>query len=116
MGETLEDMKEMVLMEDLVLLALFLDPVSRDGKEEIITREGLLGGTAREAASMMDQDHQQLEMVHLVLGMEDKAIIKPALEDLLDKEVVIMVVKQEAVTLVEVLFLMLVIVGLDMVL
>ena len=48
------------------------------------------------------------------LGMEEEARIKPALEDLLDKEVVIMVVKQEAVTLVEVLFLMLVIVGLDM--
>ena len=101
-------------MEDLVLLALCLDPVSMDFKEEIITREGLLGGTVREAASMMDQDHQPLEMVHLALGMEEEAIIKPALEDLLDKEVVIMVVKQEAVTLVEVLFLMLVIVGLDM--
>ena len=115
MGECLEVMMETVLMEDLVLLALCLDPVSRDGKEEIITREGLLVETVRKAASIQDQDHQ-LEMVDLALGMEEEAIIKPALEDLLDKEVVIMVVKLEAVTLVEVLFLMLVIVGLDMVL
>ena len=81
MGETLEDIMEIVLMEDLVLLALCLDPVSRDGKEEIITREGLLVETVREAASIQDQDHQ-LEMVDLALGMEEEAIIKPVLEDL----------------------------------
>ena len=81
MGGTLEDMEETVLMEDLVLLALCLDPVSRDGKEEIITREGLLVETVRKAASIQDQDHQ-LEMVDLALGMEEEAIIKPVLEDL----------------------------------
>ena len=113
MGECLEVMMETVLMEDLVLLALCLDPVSMDSKEEIITRKGLLVGTVMEAASVVDQYHQP-ERVHLTFGMEEEVIIKPALEDLLDKEVVIMVVKQEAVTLVEVLFLMLVIVGLDM--
>ena len=58
MGGTLEDMEETVLMEDLVLLALCLDLVSMDSKEEIITREGLLVGTVMEAASVVDQDHQ----------------------------------------------------------
>ena len=104
-------------MEDLVLLALCLDPVSRDGKEEIITREGLLVETVREAASILGQD-QQLEMVHLVLGMEEEAITKPALEDHLGTQVDIMEVKQEVkqegATLAEVLSLMLDMVGLDM--
>ena len=117
MGETLEDIMEIVLMEDLVLLALCLDPVSRDGKEEIITREGLLVETVREAASILGQD-QQLEMVHLVLGMEEEAITKPALEDHLGTQVDIMEVKQEVkqegATLAEVLSLMLDMVGLDM--
>ena len=90
MGETLVDMKEMVLMEDLVLLALCLDPVSRDFKEEIIAIGGLLLEIVREAASILDQDHQQLEMMDLALGMEEEVIIKSALEDLLDKQVVIM--------------------------
>ena len=117
MGETLEDIMEIVLMEDLVHLALFLDPVSRDGKEEIITREGLLVETVREAASILGQD-QQLEMVHLVLGMEEEAITKPALEDHLGTQVDInevkQEVKQEGATLAEVLSLMLDMVGLDM--
>ena len=115
MGETLEDIMEIVLMEDLVHLALFLDPVSRDGKEEIIAKEGLLVETVREAASILDQ---QLEMVHLVLGMEEEAITKPALEDHLGTQVDIMEVKQEVkqegATLAEVLSLMLDMVGLDM--
>ena len=95
MGETLEDMENTVLMEDLVPLAFCLGPVSLDFKEEIITREGLLGGTVREAASMMDQDHQQLEMMDPALGMEEEVIIKSALEDLLDNEVVIMEYRQQ---------------------
>ena len=88
MGETLEDMKEIVLMEDLVLLALCLDPVCRDFNEEIITMDGLLLEIVREAASILDQDHQQLEM-------EEEVIIKSALEDLLDNEVVIMEYRQQ---------------------
>jgi hypothetical protein len=83
MEETLEDMEEIVLLEDLVLLALCLYPVSMDYKEEIITREGLLVGTMEEAASIQDQD-QQLEMVDLDLGLEVEAIIKPALGDHLE--------------------------------
>ena len=117
MEETLEDMEEIVLLEDLVLLALCLDPVSMDYKEEIITREGFLVGTREEAATIQDQD-QQLEMVDLDLGLEVEAIIKPALGDHLDKQVDIMEVKQEdrqeEATLVEVLSLMVVMVGLDM--
>ena len=54
MAETLEDMVETVLLEDLVLLALCLDPVSMDCKEEIITREGLMVGPIRVAASILD--------------------------------------------------------------
>ena len=65
-------------MEDLVLLAFCLDPVSRDVKEEIIAREGLLVETVREAASIQDQ----LKMEDPALGMEEEAIIKPVLEDL----------------------------------
>ena len=114
MGETLE---ETVLMGGLVLLALCLDPVSMDYKEEIIIREGLLVETVREAASILDQDHQ-LEMMDLALGMVEEVITKPALEDLLVKQVGIMEVKQEdrqeAAALVEVLSLKADMVGLDM--
>ena len=117
MGECLEVMMETVLMEDLVLLALCLDPVCRDGKEEIITREGLLVGTVMEAASVVDQDPQP-ERVHLTFGMEEEVIIKPALEDHLDKQVDITEDKQEdrqgAASLVEVLSLKADMVGQDM--
>ena len=52
-----------------------------DCPEEIITMKGLLLWTVREAASILDRDHQ-LEMRDLALGMEEEVIIKPALEDL----------------------------------
>ena len=44
-------------------------------------KHSLLVGIVKEAASMMDLDHQ-LEIIHLALGMEEEEIIKPALEDL----------------------------------
>ena len=91
----MEDTKEIVLMKDLVLLALCLDPVCRDFNEEIITMDGLLLEIVREAASILDQDHQQLKMMNPALGMEEEVIIKSALEDLLDKRVVIMEYRQQ---------------------
>ena len=86
-------------------------------KQEIIIREGSVGGTLvvmEETASMVDQDHQDPTQA---LGMAEKlegATIKVALEDHLDRQEDMLEDRQEAAVLVEVLSLVVVMVGLDM--
>merc|ERR1719186_2487509 len=86
-------------------------------KQDIILREGSVGGSLvvmEETASMVDQDHQDPTQA---LGMAERlegATIKVALEDHLDRQEDMLEERKEVAVLLEVLYLVAVMVGLDM--